>query len=236
MASKFPSTSTHHTYYTGIGTSMGANLMLRVAGELGDECPFEAMVSLNNPFDIWLAINLMRNTPYEKYLAVELKKQLLFKKNMSDNEKRVFSEMSTKFNIDFEALGKVETWREWDEIYTKKAFPEYKTTADYYYAASSLSQIKNVKKPTLVIHSKDDPIVPVDCLPVHECVANPKFIVGLVHKGGHVCYFQGASGQKRWYPLVSSEYLNAVIELREQERRKEVEQIPHTNESPSLIF
>jgi predicted alpha/beta-fold hydrolase len=53
--------------------SMGANLMLRVAGEQGDRFPLQAMVSLNNPFDLWLAINLMRNTPYEKYLAKELK-------------------------------------------------------------------------------------------------------------------------------------------------------------------
>ncbi len=53
--------------------SMGANLMLRVAGEQGDLCPLQAMVSLNNPFDVWLAINLMRNTPYEKFLAKELK-------------------------------------------------------------------------------------------------------------------------------------------------------------------
>lgn len=45
--------------------SMGANLMMRVAGEQGEHFPLEAMVSLNNPFDIWLAINLMRNTPYE---------------------------------------------------------------------------------------------------------------------------------------------------------------------------
>ncbi len=53
--------------------SMGANLMMRVAGEQRDRFPLEAMVSLNNPFDLWLAINLMRDTPYEKFLAKELK-------------------------------------------------------------------------------------------------------------------------------------------------------------------
>jgi predicted alpha/beta-fold hydrolase len=57
----------------GVGMSMGANLMMRVAGEQGDRFPLEAMVSLNNPFDLWLAINLMRDTPYEKFLAKELK-------------------------------------------------------------------------------------------------------------------------------------------------------------------
>jgi predicted alpha/beta-fold hydrolase len=65
----------------------------------------------------------------------------------------------------------------------------------------------------LIIHSKDDPIIPIDCLPLNDCISNDKFIVGIVKKGGHVCYFQGIKGQKRWYPLVSSEYLDAVLEL-----------------------
>lgn len=53
--------------------SMGANLMMKVAGEQGDSFPLDAMVSLNNPFDIWMAINLMRGKPYERFLAIELK-------------------------------------------------------------------------------------------------------------------------------------------------------------------
>jgi hypothetical protein len=43
-------------------------------------------------------------------------------------------------------------------------------------------------------------------------------IVGIVPKGGHVCYFQGVKGQKRWYPLASAEFLDAVIEHKEQQR------------------
>ena len=63
--------------------SMGANLMMRVAGEMQDQFPLEAMVSFNNPFDIWLAINLMRNSIYEKYLARELRKNVVVKDSMS---------------------------------------------------------------------------------------------------------------------------------------------------------
>lgn len=79
-------------------------------------------------------------------------------------------------------------------------------------------KVKHITKPTLVIHSKDDPIIPFECLPTSECMANKNFIVGIVHKGGHVCYFQGKHGQKRWYPLVSSEYLDAVIEIKSAEK------------------
>ena len=68
-----------NVHYVGVGTSMGANLMMRVAGEQGDRFPLDAMVSFNNPFDIWLSINLMRNTPYEKFLAREMRKNIMFR-------------------------------------------------------------------------------------------------------------------------------------------------------------
>ena len=104
--------------------------------------------------------------------------------------------MSSHFQLDFETLAKVQTWRDFDEHFTKKLFlpHQHTTIADYYQASSALNKIQNVKKPTLVIHSKDDPIVPIECLPVTECLANPKIIVRIVEKGGHVCYFQGVKG------------------------------------------
>lgn len=40
-------------HYFGVGASMGANVMLRMAGIQQEDFPLEAMVALNNPFDIW---------------------------------------------------------------------------------------------------------------------------------------------------------------------------------------
>ncbi len=77
-------------HFVGVGMSMGANLMLRVAGEMQDDFPLEALVSFNNPFDLWLSINLMRNSPYEKYLAIELRKNVIVKPNSSEQEKEMF--------------------------------------------------------------------------------------------------------------------------------------------------
>ena len=88
MKNKFKDKTNIH--YVGVGTSMGANLMLRVAGEQGDQFPLDGMVSFNNPFDIWLSINLMRNTPYEKFLAREMRKNVLFRPNTSEEEKKIF--------------------------------------------------------------------------------------------------------------------------------------------------
>ncbi|CDW76738.1 esterase lipase thioesterase family protein [Stylonychia lemnae] len=206
--------------YVGVGMSMGANLMLKIAGEQEDRFPLEAMVSLNNPFDIWLAINLMRGKPYEKFLAIELRKNTLIKEGVSDKEREIFKEMQQKYNLDYERLKTVDSWRDFDAHFTLKVHPQFKSVAQYYYAASCFNVIQGIKKPTLVIHSKDDPIIPIECLPLEDCIANEKLIMGIVRKGGHVCYFQGFKGQKRWYPQVSSEYLEAVLSLKNESQHE----------------
>lgn len=80
---------------------MGANLMMRVAGEQGEKFPLDAIVSFNNPFDVWLSINLMRNTPYEKFLAREMRKNIMIRPSASEQEKKIFEQMETKFNFKF---------------------------------------------------------------------------------------------------------------------------------------
>jgi predicted alpha/beta-fold hydrolase len=50
--------------------------------------------------------------------------------------------MRTKFNLDFEALNKIKTWKQYDENVTQKFFSHYPTIADFYFAASSLHNVK----------------------------------------------------------------------------------------------
>ncbi len=99
MTSKFKDLPNVH--FVGVGMSMGANLMMRVAGEQGEKFPLDAMVSFNNPFDVWLSINLMRNTPYEKFLAREMRKNIMIRPSASEEEKKIFEQMETKFNFKF---------------------------------------------------------------------------------------------------------------------------------------
>ena len=73
----------------GVGLSMGGNLLIRNAAEFSD-FPLKAIVSVNNPFDIWLAINLMRGKVYETHLAQELKSNLVLRRNQSEAERKVY--------------------------------------------------------------------------------------------------------------------------------------------------
>jgi len=127
----------------GIGLSLGGNNIMRIAGEMKNNFPFKAIVSVNNPFDIWLSINLMRGKPYEKHLARELKKNLFLPetRSMSDDEKKVFDEIVSKYGLNLEKIRKAETWREIDEELTLKVHQGFKTAAAYYNASSCLMKI-----------------------------------------------------------------------------------------------
>jgi predicted alpha/beta-fold hydrolase len=120
--------------------------------------------------------------------------------------------MAAKFKLDFEKLKTYETWREFDDEYTIKANPSFSCVAEYYNQASCLHKVKDIKVPTLVLQSRDDPIVPVDCLPIDECVANENVITALTRFGGHVWYFEGANVKSRWFTHATTEFLNKAME------------------------
>lgn len=102
------------------------------------------MVSINNPFDVWLSINLMRNTPYEKFLAREMRKNVLIRNSATEQEKEIFKQMEAKYGFKFSDLTKTEKWAEFDDKFTLKVHPEYKTVIEYYHAASCLTKVLKV--------------------------------------------------------------------------------------------
>jgi len=93
------------------------------------------------------------------------------------------------YSIDFNSVIAASTWREFDDNITSKCLTrspvagadhklkqhntQLKTSiADYYYEASAMNYVTKIKVPTLIVHSKDDPIVSVDNLPLDTCLAN----------------------------------------------------------------
>jgi predicted alpha/beta-fold hydrolase len=126
----------------GVGLSLGANQMMKLSAEDGS-CPLKAMVSVNNPFDITTNNNVMRGTFYEKYLVKATVKNVVVPdfRSTKEQERAVFVEMQSKFGLDFEKLKRISTWRELDELFTRKVNPQYKSVVSYYNAASCLHNI-----------------------------------------------------------------------------------------------
>lgn len=61
----------------GCGFSMGANILLKYSGEMGDDCPFSGLVSIANPFDLTstnfeVHNSLIKRNIYSQRLATNL--------------------------------------------------------------------------------------------------------------------------------------------------------------------
>ncbi len=65
--------------------------------------------------------------------------------------------------------------------------------AEYHERASGACVVSSVRRPLLVLHSEDDPIVPLHTVPV-ECMSrNPLVVCAVTRHGGHIGYTAGIS-------------------------------------------
>ena len=49
--------------------------------------------------------------------------------------------------------------------------------------------VSDIKVPFLVLHSKDDPICPIENMPIHDLLRNPNCMVVKTEVGGHCDFF-----------------------------------------------
>uniref|UniRef100_A0A7S3IQX3 Serine aminopeptidase S33 domain-containing protein n=1 Tax=Strombidium inclinatum TaxID=197538 RepID=A0A7S3IQX3_9SPIT len=123
----------------GVGISLGANQLVKYAGQCADLCKLKGVLIFNSPWDIYLAINLIRGTIFERFMIGSVqegfmvrkpsgtmgKKQLLsddgeIKFGLSQNEKENFAQMRDKFGLNFNQMLTASSWREFDEQMTSK--------------------------------------------------------------------------------------------------------------------
>lgn len=65
---------------------------------------------------------------------------------------------------------KIKTWDDYNYSYTAKAFPRFKDPLDMYLEASAMLYLDKVSIPTLVVHSRDDPIIKTSCMVKEKCL------------------------------------------------------------------
>ncbi len=136
------------------GFSLGGNIILKAAGELGEDavglfagiCAISPSIDLNASVEsMGRGINKIYEVHFLRGLANKIRqKSVLFPER-----------------FDVEKLKLVKTIKDFDDIFTA---PDggYGDADNYYAQASSLKLIPDIRVPTLIIASKDDPIVPFD--------------------------------------------------------------------------
>ncbi len=162
------------------GYSLGGNLALKLAGDLGQDAP----VQLKGVCAVSPTMDLARCVD-----ALERKQNLAYEFNFVRNLKRRMRRKAAAFPdlFDVEPLGRIRTVRQFDERYTAPHHG-FLDAADYYHRASALRVIDRIRVPALIVTAEDDPFVPPE--PFREPVVqqNPAITVVLTPSGGHCAY------------------------------------------------
>ena len=188
------------------GYSLGGNVVLKLAGEYGSNLPAEikgiAVVSptLHLPSCID-AVELRSNLIYQLRFVASLRGRLRRKA-------RIFPG-----RYDMSKMRGVWTIREFDDVFTAP-LAGFRDAADYYERASSLPLIAQIGAPTMIIHSKDDPIIPVEPFNRKEIIENPNVAVIAPNHGGHVGFISAhpEGADRFWSELRVIEFVRLLLD------------------------
>ncbi len=163
-----------------VGYSMGGNLVLKAAGEMGGTEPALAGIAAVCPnIDPTLcarALEEPRNWIYHRHFLTHLKSRL----------RRKAALLPGKW--DLTDLADISRISEFDDRYTA---PDggYRNGADYYDRAGARHVLDSIAVPTLIITAQDDPFIPYSMFMVPLIQRHPEIRVVAPSHGGHCGFF-----------------------------------------------
>ena len=164
------------------GYSLGGNLTLKLAGELGDAAPKEltAVCAVSPTMELAVCVD-----------ALERKANALYEWNFVRNLRARMKRKSAAWPgaYDLAALGAVRTVRQFDEAFTAPHHG-FRDAADYYHRASAMRVIDRIRVPALIITADDDPFVPTGPFHDRRVTGNPAISVVITAGGGHCAYVE----------------------------------------------
>jgi len=166
-----------------LGFSLGGTLTLRYAGQSGDSCIADAVAAVNPPIDLGVSARV-----------IDRPANLVFKLAYTYALCRMLDEIRE----DREVPGPPARWqqirsvRRFDELFVVPA-AGFADADEYYAAASATTILEDIRRPTLVIASRNDPVVPVEMFEVHHG-RNERIHFHHPSQGGHMGYWRTQGG------------------------------------------
>lgn len=172
-----------------VGFSLGANVVLKLAGEAADDPleGFDCVVAANPPIDLRAACEHIRSPRGRIY-------DRNFIRLLKVEEERLRSAFPDLTPCDFDRVANL---FEFDDVYTAPR-NGFRDADEYYARASAAPLIPEIRAPGLVIHAADDPFIPVE--PFLTVQFPRQLALELNPYGGHLGYLSRATrgGDHRW--------------------------------------
>jgi predicted alpha/beta-fold hydrolase len=172
-----------------VGFSLGANLVLKLAGEAADRpvSGLDCVVAANPPLDLETCCRQIQQRVNRRY-------DQNFLRNLRREVSRLHQAFPDLEPVDFSTARSL---IDFDELYTAKQ-NGFASALDYYTQCSAGVFVPRIEVPGLVIHARDDPFIPV--APFLSVTFPPGLALELIEKGGHLGYFSRTPwrGDRRW--------------------------------------
>jgi len=162
------------------GYSMGGNLVLKLAGELGADTPpwLLAAVGVSPAIDLAESADALHepsNRIYERHFLRNLMRRFRRKAEL-------FPDLYSSAGI-----GPIKTIREFDDQITAR-YSGFTGADDYYYRAAAARVVSRIAIPALVIHALDDPFIRLTPQSRAALLANPVITLVETNHGGHCAF------------------------------------------------
>lgn len=174
------------TQLAAIGVSLGGNVLLKWLGETGKKNPLKAAIAISVPFELHKAAARIQqgfSKVYQWYFIKCLRDRLGQKHQIIPSP------------LDQSLIYKVNTMYDFDNQITAPLHG-FSCVDEYYSNSSSRQYLHAIHVPTLILHAKDDPLMPEDVIPESKELS-PHVQLEVSEAGGHVGF---VTGRYPWCP------------------------------------
>jgi len=180
------------------GFSLGANLVLRYAGENGDalDPSIKGIVAVSAPCDLKssaVEIHRAPNYLYHKRFLI----MLLAKMREKAKSHPVLSQID---------LDSIKTLGDFDNLLTAPIHG-YRDAEDYWQRASCRPILHRITVPSLIMNALDDPIFGNDCYPFNEAEQSEYVFLETPARGGHVGFMRHPRDHEYWHETRALEFI-----------------------------
>jgi hypothetical protein len=173
------------------GFSLGGNVALKLAGELGETELIQGVCAISTPIDLAMGVERIGkpdNRLYERRFLTRMRERLVATGRYSMSE-----------------LSKCRSLYEIDDRVTAPSFGF--GNADNYYATQSAKNfLSQIRVPGLMIQAKDDTFIPFEMYERPEIWTNPNLRLIATEHGGHLG-FLSRRGPRFWVDDVAVAFL-----------------------------
>ncbi|HVX66043.1 MAG TPA: alpha/beta fold hydrolase [Bryobacteraceae bacterium] len=160
------------------GVSLGGNLVLKLAGELGEHGRelLAGVCAISPPIDLAACVGrleTLENRYYERRFLKQLKRRVNALHCLHPER------------LPLDGIESVASLREFDNRFTARWFG-FRDGAEYYDTQSSRHFLAAIRIPALIVQAKDDPMIPFEIFERPEARGNPCVELVATEHGGHL--------------------------------------------------